>query len=270
LVDVKGRRRYFELLKLIFKARLGRYDAVISSGGNKFIAALLWLTGIKTKIGYDTGALSRKLLTHAVALNKDQYACDMYHDLAAPLTDVKTALPEINAARQAPAQGILIHPGVSKLSVEKGMIKTIPPEKWAQIIDLLVQQGKKVTLTGGPDDKECIETILRTATTSDCENKYGKTKSLRDLAELIADAEIFLCSDSAPLHIAVALRVKTFAIFGPTDDTKLIPQADFVTALKTEDDCPLKPCLWARRQTTCEALSCLDFDVNKIVETITA
>lgn len=87
LVDVKGKSKYLELLKLIFKARAGHFDMVISSGGNKLISILLWLTGIKKRYGYYTGILSEKLLTKAVRLNKNQYACNMYHDLVTPVTN---------------------------------------------------------------------------------------------------------------------------------------------------------------------------------------
>ena len=97
---------------------------------------------------------------------------------------------------------------------------------------------------------------------------YGKTKNLCELAELISSAEKFICSDSAPLHIAVALGVKTYVIFGSTDDKKLIPQSEMVIPIKADCDCPLRPCLWERRQTTCEELSCLDITPEQIVETV--
>lgn len=258
LVDVKGKGKYLELLKLIFKARAGHFDMVISSGGNKLISILLWLTGIKKRYGYYTGVLSEKLLTKAVSLNKNQYACDMYHDLVKPLTNHKTALPEINVqpVEKIP-NSVLIHPGVSKMSVQKGMIKTIGAKTWAEIIDLLLEKGKHVILAGGPDDKECIETIRASVKNKNFDDFFGKTKSLKELGELIAKAEQFICSDSAPLHVAVALKTKTYVIFGPTDDKKLIPQSENVIAVKAKDNCPVKPCLWEHRQTTCESLDCL-------------
>ena len=258
LVDVKGKIKYLELLKLIFKARAGHFDMVISSGGNKLISILLWLTGIKKRYGYYTGVLSEKLLTKAVSLNKNQYACDMYHDLVKPVTNHKTALPEINVqpVEKIP-NSVLIHPGVSKMSVQKGMIKTIGAKTWAEIIDLLLEKGKHVILAGGPDDKECIETIRASVKNKNFDDFFGKTKSLKELGELIAKAEQFICSDSAPLHVAVALKTKTYVIFGPTDDKKLIPQSENVIAVKAKDNCPVKPCLWEHRQTTCESLDCL-------------
>lgn len=269
LIDIKSKNKYLELIKLIFLARKGHFNLAITAGGNKFMSIILFLTGIKRRYGYNTGKLSELLLTKAATLNKKQYACDMYHDLITSITDIKTNLPEIKLGNvEKQANTILIHPGVSKLSVKMGMIKTIPAEKWAKVIDLLVEQGKKVILAGGPDDKECIETIRKTMKYSKNENfvdYYGKTKNLMDLAKLIASSEKFVCSDSAPLHIGVAVKTKTYVIFGPTDYKKLIPNTPDVVPIMANDKCELKPCLWDRRQTTCENLACLEISPEEIV-----
>lgn len=268
-IDPKGANKYFEMLKLLIKARQGHFDVVISSGGNKLISILLFLTGIKIRCGYYTGKLSQKLLTHAMPLNKNQYACAMYHDLIRNLTSHNTELPQINIEQKEKQNNtVLIHPGVSKLSVQKGCIKTITPQIWAETIDLLVAEGKKVLLVGGPDDKDCIDTILKNVRTQNFENLYGTTKNLKDLAELISSAEKFLCSDSAPLHVAVAMGVKTYVIFGPTDVNTLIPKSENIIPIMTDDNCPLKPCLWARRQTTCDELNCLKITPQQIAQTV--
>ncbi len=264
LIDVKGQNKYKELLKFLFLAQKGKFDMIISSGANKFISVLLFLTGIRYRYGYNTGKLSEILLTNAVPLYKNQYACDMYHDLITPITDIKTYLPEIKSEGvDKQPNTVLIHPGVSKLSVNMGMIKTITAQKWAEVIDLLLDSGKKVILAGGPDDVECIDTIRKTMKNSQNDNfsdYYGKTKSLMDLARLIASAEKFVCSDSAPLHIAVAVKTKTYVVFGPTDENKLIPKTPDVVSIKADCNCEIRPCLWESRQKTCEALSCLDIN----------
>lgn len=270
-VDIKGKNKYSELLKMVLKARFGKYDAILSSGGNKLISLLLFMTGIKTRIGYNTGKLSQMLLTNAVELNKNQYAPKMYHALATPLTSEVTELPEINVQPQEKIENsILIHPGVSQMSIKKGIIKTVPAQTWAKVLKLLVEHGKHVILTGGPDDKECIDIIKKECGTFDYDDyTKGQIKNLKDLAELIGKSEKFLCSDSAPLHVAVAMKTKTYAIFGSTDENKLIPQADFVTAIKSKKHCPLAPCLWERRQTSCAELTCLDISAEEIVEIVT-
>ena len=266
LVDIKRKNKYIELLKFIFKAR--GFDIGVTAGGNKFMSIILWLTGAKKRYGYDTGQLSRLLLTKAVPLNKQQYAVNMYHDLITPVTEHKTELPQIDIPEQEKLKNsVLIHPGVSKMSIDKGMIKTIPASVWAELVNKLIEKGKHVILAGGPDDEECINTILENIKAEGLfDNMYGKTKSLKDLAILIAQAEKFICSDSAPLHIAVAAGTKTYAIFGPTDDKKLVPPS--VTPIKANDNCEIKPCLWERRQTTCESLCCLKITADDIIKAV--
>lgn len=268
-VDIKGKNKYSEIFRLITKAIFGDYQMIISSGANPMISIIETMTFIPKRYGFNTGKLSELLLTKAIPLNKSQYAGAMYHDLVRPVTSYNTELPQISVQpEQKLPNSILIHPGVSLMSKNKGCIKTITPKEWAMLIDRLVSYGKRVILVGGPDDEECINEIKVYAQTNNYENYYGMTKNLVDLARLISSAEKFVCSDSAPLHIAVALGVKTYPIFGPTDDLKLVPRNENVIPLKAHDNCNLKPCLWERRKTSCEELSCLKFDFNELARII--
>ena len=162
LIDPKGKNKYFEMFKLLLEARKGNFDIVVSSGGNKLISILLFLTGIKVRCGYDTGKLSKLLLTHAMPLNKNQYACKMYHDLIRNITDINTELPEVIINRKDKiSNSVLIHPGVSKLSVQKGCIKTITPQVWAKTIDLLVAEGKKLCLLADLTTRNVLKQFLK-------------------------------------------------------------------------------------------------------------
>ena len=162
-----------ELTKLLFKIWGENYSLAISSGGNKLISVFLFCTLIPKRIGYNTGKLSEKILTRAVNLNKNQYAVNMYHDLVKPLINATPKLPELSIQRKPTIQNsVLIHPGVSKLSIQKGIIKTIQPSQWAEIIEKLFDKGKKIFLAGGPDDKECIETIIKSVPNEKFENLY--------------------------------------------------------------------------------------------------
>lgn len=270
-VDIKkqGIGKYIEIANFITKAFFGNYDMVVSSGASPFISVIEALTFIPKRYGYDTGKLSRKLLTAAVPLNKNQYAGMMYHDLVKPVTNYLTELPKIAVKPlEKISNSILIHPGVSLMSKKKGCIKSINSKEWAELIDRLSAYGKHVILAGGPDDEECIKEIEQFSQTKNYENCYGKTKNLVELAQLISSAEKFVCSDSAPLHIAVALGVKTYPFFGSTDDKKLVPKNENIHPLKAHDDCPIKPCLWEYRQQSCEKLSCLKYDFSEVARII--
>ena len=268
-INIKSKNKYFELLKLVFEARKGHFDIVISSGGNKFISVLLFLTGIKTRIGFDTGCLSQKLLTHAVPLIKNRYAAEMYHELVKPLTNDEAGIPVIEVERQEiEPNSVIIHPGVSKMSVSKNMVKTYPPEKWTELISKLLAGGKKLYLAGGPDDKEYVEAISKNFTENEnFINYYGKTKNIMDLAKLIASKEVLICCDSAPMHIGIAVGARVLAIFGPTDEKKLIPNSEKITAVKNTT-CSCRPCLWDKRTTTCDSPECLNINVNEFLKYI--
>lgn len=271
-VNIKTKNKYFQMFKLYIKALTGRYDLVISAGASPLIALLLFFTGIKTRVGYCTSSLSEKLLTFAVPLNKEQYASKMYFDLVKPITNADYELPCINVEElEKVNNSVLIHPGVSAMSVSKKIVKTITAEKWAELIKKLCELGKNVYLAGGPDDTVCIEKIREQLKNSNLPNftdMFGKTKNIFDLVKLIKQSEVLICSDSAPMHIGVATNTKTIAIFGPTDDKKLLPESDNFIAIKNNSDC--RPCLWHKRQETCENLKCLDIDLTKIIECINA
>lgn len=269
-VDIKTKNKYVEMLKLYFKALVGRYDLVISAGANPLIALLLFFTGIKTRVGYNTSSIAEKVLTHAVTLNKNQYASNMYFDLVKPITNGEFELPHIEVENfEKNKNSVLIHPGVSKISIIKNITKTFSAQKWAEIIKMLLKAGKNVYLAGGPDDTECIEAIREELKNEDLTNftdMFGKTKNIFELVELIKKSEVMICADSAPMHIGIATETKTIAIFGPTDDETLIPKSDKIIPLKNNVDC--RPCLWAKRQTTCDNLKCLDIDINQILNLI--
>lgn len=268
-IDVKGKHKYLALMKLILKALVGKFDMVFSSGANQLIPVLLFLTGITYRYGYNSGVLSRVLLTKAVKLKQNQYASAMYHELVTPVTDFKTEFPKIDAGEiEKEPNSVLIHPGVSKMSVMKNMVKTWSPEIWAELVKKVIDTGKKVYLIGGPDDKECIEKIVEIiGTPENFINLYGTTKNIMDLARLTKRAEVLICSDSAPMHIGVGVGTKTLALFGPTDEKKLIPNNEKFIAIKNTN-CDCRPCLWDKRQTTCEGLECLNINLDEVVKMI--
>ena len=269
-VDIKTKNKYFEMLKLYFKALFGRYDLVISAGSNSLIAPILFFTGIKTRVGYNTSSLAKKILTHAIELNKNQYAGMMYFDLVKEITNGEFELPHIYVEElEKNKNSVLVHPGVSKISIQKNIIKSFNAKEWAEVIRLLLRRNKTVYLAGGPDDSDCINEIREELKQDDLTNlidMFGKTKNIFDLVKLIKSSEILICSDSAPMHIGVATNTKTIAIFGPTDDETLLPKSDNFIALKNDIKC--RPCLWAKRQTTCEKLDCLKIDISRLNQLI--
>ena len=164
-VDIKasGIKKYLNILKLIFKIFM-RFDCVISSGKNPLVALILFLSGIKKRIGYNSKL--GFLLTDKVELNENQYAGMMYHDLVKPISNIEYQNPTIELEDKfdfilEKNSYICIHPGVSKMSIQKNIFKCPKIDFWNELILGLLNKNKKVVLLGTNDDKDLIEEILK-------------------------------------------------------------------------------------------------------------
>lgn len=220
------------------------YEAVISLGQRWSVGFLLWLTGIPQRVGYaGKGSL---FLTDPVPLKTEQYAAQMYHDLLqglglstpsqelsinVPKADIQWAEAEQQRLGIAESGYILVHGGSSKLAQSKGIDKIYPVESWQKIIQEIQekQPNLPVVLLNGPEDKALVSrmTSLSPGIKSIAPGDVGK------LAATIAGANLMLCTDSAPMHLAVAVGTYTIALFGPTDPDKLLPKSDRCVAIKS-------------------------------------
>lgn len=260
--DIKKRPLYGpDLIELLTILRAGDYDMVVSSGSSPMVSGLLFLSGIPRRIGYNSNRLARFLLTEPMPLLRYQYAGNMYHDLIVGLPGAALALPAIprikagveeaeamesllaklwREVRQSSKDGqrVLIHPGTSRLAIQKGLNKTWSAENWCKLAELLGKEpGVDVILAGGPDDKEAIEQIrAQLKPDSKVISTYGHTRNLRELVGLIDICDLMVCVDSAPMHLAVALGKPVVALFGPTNEAVLLPAGDerFVALRKEE------------------------------------
>ncbi|MBI6546395.1 MAG: glycosyltransferase family 9 protein [Cyanobacteria bacterium NC_groundwater_1444_Ag_S-0.65um_54_12] len=271
----KARPTVGELLDLVGQLRHGAFDLGIASGRSPVMPALLWLAGIRWRIGYAANCLAWTL-SRAIPLQTQQYAGNMYYDLIVPLVKIPPRLPQVALApedrawaveflvRRGVVDGdrlVVIHPGASRMAELRGIHKTWSPANWVELIQRLKSAGFQLVLAGGPDDEEVIKTILAGLFWHSAGDKvhlaYGQTNSLGQLAALIQRGQLLIAVDSAPMHLGVAVGTPTVALFGPTDPQKLLPagtmhQAVHVTGL------PCRPCLWDRRNTTCHELTCLN------------
>ncbi|MEB3284274.1 MAG: glycosyltransferase family 9 protein [Candidatus Sericytochromatia bacterium] len=266
--DAKHNPRVRDFFTLVLALRKECFELVITAGSSPVMALLARLTGAPHRVGYATHRFTF-LLTHAVPLNKQQYAAHMYHDLVgflgkAPRPPQMTVPPSDRAwaekflessQQQEKTQTVVIHPGVSKLSIQKNIIKGWALENWIELARRLCASGKRVVLAGGPDDKEVIA-ALRSQLNTQVIDASTATETLGQLAALIEAADVLVAVDSAPMHVGVAVSTPTVAVFGPTDPRKLLPSGSVHRPVQSG---PLacRPCLWDKRQTSCEALTCL-------------
>ncbi len=292
-VDVQGRSRVRLFWKISRLLRKKYFDAVISAGSSPFIPVMLWSSGVPIRVGFQTGPSSQVFLTREAPLNRTVYAADMYFTLATTflsfmLNETYTPPSHVYPQLQAPPEAdqawaktlipaapkdrknLLIHPGVSQISIKKNILKGWPPQHWAGLIQHLAVTDQ-VYLVGGPDDADVIQDITRQLPNdlTHFTNLYGKTRNLRQLAALIQRGDALISVDSAPMHLAVGYKTPVISMFGPTDEKKLLPQAPQFHAV-TQADLSCRPCLWEVRQTSCENPVCLDVSVAAMADAVHA
>lgn len=243
--DFKDRNSPADWANLLGVMRDRSYDAVLSLGQRSGVGLLLWLTGIPTRVSY-AGSAGQFFLTNPVPLKLEQYAATMYHDLLKGL-NIHTPCPELaisipkrdldwaDAEQKRlgiPGNGyVLIHGGSSQLAQTKGIDKIYPTQNWQQIVqDFQARQPDlPLVVVQGPEDRDFV-----TALTQICPNlKVTSPIDIGKLAAMIAGANLMLCTDSAPMHLAVALKVYTLALFGPTDPDRLLPKSDKFIGIKS-------------------------------------
>lgn len=243
--DFKDRNGLADWGNLLGIMRDREYDAVLSLGQRPVVGLLLWLTGIPMRIGY-SGSAGSMFLTNPVPLKPEQYAACMYHDLLQGF-GIGTPCPELSvtllkedlrwADEEQQRLGvkdsgyILIHGGASQLSQARGLDKIYPADKWQQIIQDLQERQPQlpVVLIEGPEDRELCDRLVKS-----CPGvKVTSPPDVGKLAATIAAANLMLCTDSAPMHLAVAVQTYTIALFGPTDPAKLLPTGDRYIGIKS-------------------------------------
>ncbi|MCW6036998.1 glycosyltransferase family 9 protein [Spirulina subsalsa FACHB-351] len=232
--DYKDRNGLADYLNLLGMIRDREYDIALTLGQRWAVGLLLWLNGITTRVGYESPKSC--LLTATVPLKTEQYAAEMYHDLllglgiqtpcptptiTVPKSDIDWAEATQDRMGIRDTGYILIHGGSSQLAVTKGIDKIYPPQNWSAIIaDLQTKQPDvPIVVIKGPEDSALVGELLAKAPNL----KVVSPPDIGKLAAFIAGANLMLCTDSAPMHLAIAVGTYTIALFGPTDAKKLVP-----------------------------------------------
>lgn len=143
---------------------------------------------------------------------------------------------------------IAIHPGTSK----KTLYKRWNISYYAIVADKLIEKlHAKIVWTWGPGELETAKSIvtqMKYESTIAC-----KTGSLRQLAELFRRCDLFLGSDSGPMHIASFVKTPVVAIYGPTDPVVNAP-CKKNPHIVLRKDLPCSPC----RKRKCKSLQCMN------------
>jgi heptosyltransferase-3 len=135
-----------------------------------------------------------------------------------PGMDAKFFISDILARHKLTAQNFIhLHP------TSRWLFKCWAEDKVTALIQALQAQGHTIVLTSAPDSHELamLERIVQPLTQPVI--NLGGQLNLKQLAALTAQAKLFIGVDSAPMHIAAAMRTPVVALFGPSGDKEWGP-----------------------------------------------
>ncbi len=252
---------------LISSLRKRRYDAVFDFTLSREFGFLFKVINIPRRIGFNYKGRG-VFLTHKLELKgfEKKHVIEHYLDLLGLI-----GLPAAHKEMQlAPAESdmewakayvkeslpdgkylVAVIPGGGASWGKTASRKRWDAEDFAITADILASSGVNIAVLG-----DASEEVL-------CGEVYGKMSrkpaiftnslSLKQYAALLGVCDMVLCNDGGPLHIAVALGVRTVSIFGPVDDKVYGPYP--VTRghkVFTAEDVSCRPCYGRFKLPECE------------------
>lgn len=235
------------------------YDLVIDFHGLFKSAVIVFLSGGKRKLGYDSWQeLSCLFYNEKIHEDMNKHAADRYLDfprhLGANIRKAEFILP-LTQETKAQAQKLL-----DKYCLRERQFIAVNPvaywetklwdnEKFAKLGDLIKKELKlDVVFTGSK--KEDAEAITSRMTAKGI-NIGGET-SLPELAEIYKSAACVITTDSGPMHLAAAAGTPVVALFGPTNPARTGPYGSGNTVIRA--DLPCSPCLLKK----CPTKQCME------------
>ncbi|MFN3134070.1 MAG: lipopolysaccharide heptosyltransferase II [Candidatus Kryptonium sp.] len=221
IFDKKGRDKGFSgIVKMVRLISQKDYDAVFIPHRHFRSAIIPFLAGIKVRVGFDR-SIFKFLYTHVVEY-RQIHEIERNLSLLEPF-GIKSDVKEIPNLYPSEADKNYIDEllaGVKSeiICVAPGSVwatKRWLKERFAELVELLIKDGFVVALVGGMEDFELCEEIKNVNGSENIFNFCGKL-SLLQSAELLRRSILLVSNDSAPMHIAVAMRTPVVAIFGST------------------------------------------------------
>jgi lipopolysaccharide heptosyltransferase I len=251
----------YEIRILLKGLKEERYDIVVDLQGLLRSGIITAFTAAPLRVGFQEAREgSRFFYTHRVKGGKGIHAVDRYLKIAAflgcDITEVCFPLPlfadsSLVTRYSLPTNNYaVIAPGA------RWETKKWPPEKFGELTSCLPVQ---TVIVGSKGDEAIAEEVVALSK-GKAMSLAGKT-NLRELIEIIRGAQVFVSNDSGPMHIAAALGVTVFAIFGPTDPERTGPYGKGHTVIREDISCA--PCF----KRSCDDLKCMEnLSAEKVLE----
>ncbi|MCM8778432.1 MAG: glycosyltransferase family 9 protein [Candidatus Omnitrophica bacterium] len=273
------RRSRFAFTKKFFlflsRIRERKFQIAIDLSLARQYSFFLWLIRVPERIGFDYKDRG-VFLTHKIKIDGYHYKpVPVYYLELCRLLNIKPSETKleiyISPEEEERAKHILkehgfipgkdliigIIPGGGASWGKEAILKHWSYDKVANLVsNLTLRYNAKIILFGDEKEKVICDGIAAKVKDKPL-NLAGKT-DLCTLVSLIKQCRLIVCNDGGPLHIAVALGVKTVSIFGPVNEKVYGPYPASFEHIVVTKDVPCRPCYWKFRMPKCEKRICLE------------
>ncbi len=238
-------------LGIIRFLRQQRFDAVICTLPEDRFSLWAFASGANIRVGQKRQGLSWLLNVAPDIKTSDrgvlEYYCDLIRALGAGVRSSHTEYIIADEATQWAEElfrqhgiardhrVVVVHPGAS------GRYGVWTPERYANVMDMLVDRQTTVILLGGTLD-EPVMSAVRSA----CIRQFieiNAKKNLARLAAVIKRSDLCITNDSGPRHLAIAVGVPSLALFRFHKEKEwgVYEETPFCKILKGDAPCPICP-----------------------------
>ncbi len=249
-----------ELRNLFRNLKMEKFDCAIDLQGLLRSGLIAKATGAPMRVGFaEAREGSAVFYTHKVVGGREIHAVDRYLKIPALLgcevTRPRFPLPSFQViAGDAFLSGgyAVMVPGARK-----------PVNRWParRFGELASRLPLKTVVVGSKSDRDLADEIVK-ASKGRAVSLAGKT-GLRELVGIIRRARFVVSNDTGPMHVAAAVGVPVFALFGPANPVRTGPYGKGHTVIRK--GIPCSPCY----KRSCKTALCMDMiKVDEVAEVI--
>lgn len=224
--DRTGRHRGIGgFLRLVRHIRAHRFDAAVVLHSTWRLALLSVLAGIPIRVGAGYRVYGPLFNFRVYEHRKDakrhevEYNLRMIEALGVPAS---SRLPHITLTTQDRDRAEALWRGWAIRSDERvaalhpgsgGSAREWPPASFAALGDRLTEDGVRVIITGGPDERALVDEVVKRMRTAPL-TLAGETR-IKELAAVLDACDVCVANSTGPLHLAAAVGTPAVALFCP-------------------------------------------------------
>ncbi len=265
-------RRYKKEIDFLKGIRARDFDLSVDLTGGDRAAIVSFLSGARYRLAWNPGKKGftgkRFLYTHLADIDKQKHIVLQnlevlkHFSITTANTDIDFFIPEdarLSVKKIFKDNNIKDNDTVVHIHpTSRWFFKCWKDEYMAEVISWLINKGIKVVITSAPDKREMemakrILSLVSSLISPEAGLREGSLRhpsslplnlcgrtTTKELAAISEVSDLFLGVDSAPMHIAAAVKTPVIALFGATDENVWGPYGKGHIVITK--NLPCKPC----------------------------